>query len=155
MTESEFLEQVSPLPEHNYFYFVEADKSLEPHAFSRAYINFVHQEDIFGFRERFDGYVFVDGHVGQEFPALVEFAPYQKVPKKQHQPKKKKDPKVGTIESDPDYMKFLEEREKGKPGTVSIDQQLEEIEAKEKERGMFNNKFIIVPKIPNCCLLLS
>ncbi len=35
MTESVFLEQVSPIPEHDYFYFVQADKSLEPHAYSR------------------------------------------------------------------------------------------------------------------------
>ncbi len=35
MKESDFLEQVSPLPEHDYFYFVEADKSMEPHSYSR------------------------------------------------------------------------------------------------------------------------
>ena len=35
MTEAVFVEQVGPFPPHDYFYFVEADKSLEPHNFSR------------------------------------------------------------------------------------------------------------------------
>lgn len=38
--------------------------SLYPHMFSRAYINFKNQEDIVLFRDRFDGYVFVD-HKGK------------------------------------------------------------------------------------------
>lgn len=38
--------------------------SLYPHMFSRAYINFKNQEDIVLFRDRFDGYVFVD-HKGE------------------------------------------------------------------------------------------
>ena len=100
MTEAVFVEQVGPFPPHDYFYFVEADKSLEPHNFSRsvkswfcplkkpnhyaplnrirAYVNFTNREDIFLFTERFDGYVFVD-EKGNEYPAMVELAPYQKV----------------------------------------------------------------------------
>ncbi len=134
MTETEFLEQVSPLPDHDSFYFVVADKSLEPHAFSRAYINFKNPEDVFIFRERFDGYVFVDSAGGQEYPAMVEFAPYQKMSRPDSGSKKRKeDAKCGTIEQDAEYIRFLEELEQGK-GTVTIDQQLEEIEQKEKER---------------------
>lgn len=34
--------------------------SLYPHLFSRAYINFKSPEDILLFRDRFDGYVFID-----------------------------------------------------------------------------------------------
>ncbi len=34
--------------------------SLYPHLFSRAYINFKNPEDIIIFRDRFDGYVFID-----------------------------------------------------------------------------------------------
>lgn len=34
--------------------------SLFPHLFARAYINFKNQEDIVLFRDRFDGYVFID-----------------------------------------------------------------------------------------------
>lgn len=39
-----------------------------------------------------------------EYVGIVEYAPFQRVPKK----KKKKDPKCGTIESDPIYQDFLE-----------------------------------------------
>ena len=34
--------------------------SLADNAFTRAYINFLQQDDIFLFCEKFDGYVFVD-----------------------------------------------------------------------------------------------
>lgn len=41
---------------------------------------------------------------GVEYVGIVEYAPFQRIPKK----KKKKDPKCGTIESDPIYQEFLE-----------------------------------------------
>ncbi|XP_076661537.1 UPF3 regulator of nonsense mediated mRNA decay [Halictus rubicundus] len=105
MTQDQFLEQVSPLPEHDYLCFVKADMSMGQFAFSRAYINFMEQQDIFMFREKFDNYVFVDSK-GTEYPAVVEFAPFQRLPKKRVG--KKKDLKCGTIESDPYYISFLE-----------------------------------------------
>ncbi|XP_033340950.2 UPF3 regulator of nonsense mediated mRNA decay [Megalopta genalis] len=105
MTQDQFLEQVSPLPEHDYLCFVKADMSMGQFAFSRAYINFMEQQDIFMFREKFDNYVFVDSK-GTEYPAVVEFAPFQRLPKKRVG--KKKDLKCGTIESDPYYVSFLE-----------------------------------------------
>lgn len=105
MTQEQFVEQVSPLPDHDYLYFAKADLSLGQHAFSRAYIDFKDQNDIFLFREKFDNYVFVDSK-GTEFPSVVEFAPFQRIPKKR--PGKKKDPKCGTIETDPYYISFLE-----------------------------------------------
>ncbi|CAK9807173.1 Regulator of nonsense transcripts 3A [Anthophora plagiata] len=105
MNQEQFLEQVSPLPEHDYLYFVKADMSMGQYAFSRVYINFVEQQDIFMFREKFDNYVFVDSK-GIEYPAVVEFAPFQRLPKKRVG--KKKDLKCGTIESDPYYISFLE-----------------------------------------------
>jgi regulator of nonsense transcripts 3 len=60
MTQETFTDQVSPLPDHDYLYFVKGDLSLGQFAFSRAYIDFINQEDIFIFTEKFDGYVFVD-----------------------------------------------------------------------------------------------
>ena len=60
MVLASFVEQVSPLPDHDYLGFVPADPGLAPHAFSRAYINFTRMADIITFRDRFDGYVFVD-----------------------------------------------------------------------------------------------
>ncbi|XP_044538596.1 regulator of nonsense transcripts 3B [Gracilinanus agilis] len=130
LTKEQLEEHLQPLPEHDYFEFFANDSSLYPHMFSRAYINFKNQEDIVLFRDRFDGYVFVD-HKGQEYPAIVEFAPFQKSAKKKN---KKKDAKTGTIEDDPEYKKFLEsycaEEEKltSTPETL-----LEEIEARNKE----------------------
>ncbi|KAL6449332.1 hypothetical protein ACFW04_000740 [Cataglyphis niger] len=105
MTQDQFLEQVSPLPEHDHLYFVKADMSLGQFAFSRAYINFIEQQDIFVFREKFDNYVFIDSK-GVEYPAVVEFAPFQRLPKKRAG--KKKDLKCGTIESDLYFISFLE-----------------------------------------------
>uniref|UniRef100_A0A493TH15 UPF3A regulator of nonsense mediated mRNA decay n=2 Tax=Anas platyrhynchos TaxID=8839 RepID=A0A493TH15_ANAPP len=104
--------------------------SLYPHLYSRAYINFRNPEDILLFRDRFDGYVFIDNK-GLEYPAVVEFAPFQKISKKKL---KKKDAKAGSIEDDPEYRKFLEsycaDEEKicANPETL-----LGEIEAKTRE----------------------
>nr|XP_033801426.1 regulator of nonsense transcripts 3B isoform X1 [Geotrypetes seraphini] len=130
LTREQLEEHLQPLPEHDYFEFFSNDSSLFPHMFSRAYINFKNQDDIVLFRDRFDGYVFID-QKGQEYAAIVEFAPFQKVAKKKS---KKKDAKCGTIEEDPEYRKFLEnysaddEKLACTPETL-----LEEIEARNKE----------------------
>ncbi|XP_040904828.1 regulator of nonsense transcripts 3B [Toxotes jaculatrix] len=130
LTKEELEEQLQPLPELDYMEFFSNDTSLYPHLFARAYINFKNQDDIVLFRDRFDGYVFIDSK-GQEYPAIVEFAPFQKTAKKRS---KKKDAKCGTIAEDPDYKKFLEyyngdeEKLTSTPETL-----LEEIEAKSKE----------------------
>ncbi|KAJ8973032.1 hypothetical protein NQ317_012637 [Molorchus minor] len=105
MDQDTFLNQVSPVPDFNYIYTVKGDSSLGEYAFSRVYINFVNSEDIYNFKERFDNYVFLDSK-GHEYPAVVEFASFQKIPKKRG--KTRMDPKCGTIESDPIYMDFVE-----------------------------------------------
>lgn len=56
LTKEAFIEEFSPLPDHDYFYFVRGDLNLGIHAFSRAYINFKNQEDIFAFKEKYDDY---------------------------------------------------------------------------------------------------
>ncbi|KYO41354.1 regulator of nonsense transcripts 3A isoform B [Alligator mississippiensis] len=130
LTKEQLEEQLHPLPAHDYFEFCTADPSLYPHLYSRAYINFRNPEDILLFRDRFDGYVFIDNK-GLEYPAVVEFAPFQKISKKKL---KKKDAKAGSIEDDPEYRKFLEsycaDEEKicANPETL-----LGEIEAKTRE----------------------
>ncbi|XP_016413729.1 regulator of nonsense transcripts 3B [Sinocyclocheilus rhinocerous] len=130
LTKEDLVEQLQPLPELDYLEFFSSDTSLFPHLFARAYLNFKNQDDIVLFRDRFDGYVFIDNR-GQEYPAIVEFAPFQKIAKKRS---KKKDAKSGTIEDDVDYKKFLEfyngdeEKFPSNPETL-----LEEIEAKTKE----------------------
>ncbi|XP_028570931.2 regulator of nonsense transcripts 3B isoform X1 [Podarcis muralis] len=130
LTKEQLEEHLQPLPEHDYFEFFANDSSLYPHMFSRAYINFKNQEDIVLFRDRFDGYVFVD-HKGLEYPAVVEFAPFQKAAKKKS---KKKDAKAGTIEDDPEYKKFLENYSADDEKLTSTPETLlEEIEARNKE----------------------
>ncbi|XP_038604409.1 regulator of nonsense transcripts 3B [Tachyglossus aculeatus] len=130
LTKEQLEEHLQPLPEHDYFEFFANDSSLYPHMFSRAYINFKNQEDIVLFRDRFDGYVFID-HKGQEYPAIVEFAPFQKSAKKKS---KKKDAKTGTIDEDPEYKKFLESYSADDEKLTSTPETLlEEIEARNKE----------------------
>uniref|UniRef100_A0A0K8SXV1 UPF3 domain-containing protein n=2 Tax=Lygus hesperus TaxID=30085 RepID=A0A0K8SXV1_LYGHE len=108
MTKDVFVSQISPVPEHDYLYFVPGDPTVgNLMGFSRAYINFINQEDLFLFTETYDNYVFVDGK-GQEYPAIVEFAPFQRIPK---QRSKKKDPLSGCIETDPIYVAFKESLE--------------------------------------------
>ncbi|XP_076250760.1 UPF3 regulator of nonsense mediated mRNA decay [Rhynchophorus ferrugineus] len=104
MTQEEFLNQVSPVPEYNYIYYVKGDMSLGEHSFARAYINFICPEDVYSFKERFDNYVFVDNK-GHEYAAVVEFAPFQKIPKKRG--KNRMDPKCATIETDTYYLDFV------------------------------------------------
>ncbi|XP_030876906.1 regulator of nonsense transcripts 3A isoform X4 [Leptonychotes weddellii] len=107
-----------------------AGDSLYPHLYSRAYINFRNPDDILLFRDRFDGYIFIDSK-GLEYPAVVEFAPFQKIAKKKL---KKKDAKTGSIEDDPEYKKFLEtycvEEEKPNANPETL---LGDIEAKTRE----------------------
>ncbi|KAL6043454.1 hypothetical protein STEG23_020938 [Scotinomys teguina] len=104
--------------------------TLYPHLYSRAYINFRNPDDILLFRDRFDGYIFV-GNKGLEYPAVVEFAPFQKIAKKKL---KKKDAKTGSIEDDPEYRQFLEtyslEEEKNSASPETL---LGEIEVKTRE----------------------
>ncbi|XP_076991078.1 LOW QUALITY PROTEIN: regulator of nonsense transcripts 3A [Tamandua tetradactyla] len=130
LTKEKLEEQLHPLPAHDYFEFCTADLSLYPHLYSRAYINFRNPDDILLFRDRFDGYIFIDSK-GLEYPAVVEFAPFQKISKKKQ---KKKDIKAGSIEDDPEYKKFLEtyclEEEKT---TANPETLLGEIEAKTRE----------------------
>lgn len=131
-TEEEFLENVNPLPLHNYFRFVPADTKLGPNANGRCYIKFLEPEELFKFMERYNRYVFVD-RKGHESMAFVEYAPFQKIPKASG---RKADPKAGTLADDPDFKKYLESLESGidnEKTSNSIENYLEEIKVREKE----------------------
>lgn len=122
MTEEEFLKQIDPLPDHDFYYFADADWSLGFDATRRAYITFKNYDDVFLFRDRFDGYVFVDNK-GNEYAAIVEFAPFQGFLKNKS---RGSDNKVNTIEQESHYQQFLkkleEEREAAaKGGEVKLD----------------------------------
>uniref|UniRef100_A0A8C6NGV8 UPF3B regulator of nonsense mediated mRNA decay n=1 Tax=Nothobranchius furzeri TaxID=105023 RepID=A0A8C6NGV8_NOTFU len=103
LSKEELEEQLQPLPEVDYMEFFSNDTSLYPHLFARAYISFKNEDDIVLFRDRFDGYVFIDNR-GQEYPAIVEFAPFQKIAKKRS---KKKDSKCGTITEGKDFLLWV------------------------------------------------
>lgn len=102
MTEATFLEQIKPVPEHDHMYFAQADWSLTVNATCRAYFNFVHQEDVFIFKEKFNGYIFVDAK-GNEYPAIVEFAPFQRMGRGRS---KKVDRKCNTYETSEHFLNF-------------------------------------------------
>ncbi|KAJ7784277.1 Smg-4/UPF3 family-domain-containing protein [Mycena metata] len=70
---------------------------------SRAYIAFKTEEQLAQFSRDYDGHLFRD-KAGNESYAVVEYAPYQKVPPE----KKKTDARSGTIEKDEDYISFIE-----------------------------------------------
>ncbi|XP_050072806.1 regulator of nonsense transcripts 3B [Anopheles maculipalpis] len=107
MTEAAFCEQISTdgqMPNNDEFYYVGPDWTLGQNASCRAYINFTNPEDVFRFTDSYDGYTFVDSK-GMEYQAVVEYAPFQKLPKTRS---RKKDPKCNTIETDTHFLAFKE-----------------------------------------------
>ncbi|KAI9474808.1 Smg-4/UPF3 family-domain-containing protein [Zychaea mexicana] len=61
--------------------------------FSRAYFHMKSMEAVIAFHQGFDGHIFLDSK-GTESRAVVEFAPFQKVPKEHKNP----DTRQGTID---------------------------------------------------------
>lgn len=120
MSEEDLLEQLSPLPEHDYFCFFEANTGLGPYSFSRAYINFMRPEDMDMFLQKFDNHTFSDRN-GHEYAAVVEQAMWHKSPKSGPfyrapetdltSPNTSPETTVqtkGTIEEDPEFVSFME-----------------------------------------------
>ncbi|KIJ16461.1 hypothetical protein PAXINDRAFT_10911 [Paxillus involutus ATCC 200175] len=70
---------------------------------SRAYIAFKNEEQVATFSREYDGHLFRD-KAGNESQAVVEFAPFQKIPTE----KKKVDARNNTIDKDEDYISFIE-----------------------------------------------
>ncbi|KAF4603139.1 hypothetical protein EYR38_003544 [Pleurotus pulmonarius] len=92
------------------YYLGKASKRLnKENVPSRAYIAFKNEEKLMTFSREYDGHVYRDKS-GNEFQAVVEFAPYQKVPSD----RKKVDARLGTIEKDEDYISFIETLEASK-----------------------------------------
>ena len=132
LTEEKLCEQLTPLPPSDYMYFVQGDASYNQFGYSRVYINFTNEDDIVPFKERWDGYLFEDD-AGSKTHAVVEFAPFQRIPRKN---KRKPDSKCGTIETDPEFLAFSEAYEKDVEPLPSIDKttyMLEEPKAASKE----------------------
>lgn len=68
----------------------------------------------------------------QSYRTLIEYAPFQGVPKK---PRKKVDPRCGTIDQDGDYQSFLQGREEKTPTRPAVDFEtyMEELKASQVE----------------------
>uniref|UniRef100_A0A915AKS1 UPF3 domain-containing protein n=1 Tax=Parascaris univalens TaxID=6257 RepID=A0A915AKS1_PARUN len=132
MTWKELQMQLDPLPETEFIQFVAVSVDAPKIAFPRAYFVFKNDEDIITFRDRFNGYVFIDSQ-GSESMGLVELAPNPKVSRHKLEDSKKRDKKCGTIDTEVEYKKFVDDRENPqKPVIISIEQRIKEIEMKEK-----------------------
>ena len=132
LTEERLHEELTPLPSLDYMYFVQGNASYNQFGYSRLYINFTDENDIVPFKEKWDGYLFEDD-AGCKMHAVVEFAPFQRVPRKN---RRKPDPKCGTIEADPEFVAFSEAYEQDVEPLPSIDKttyMLEEPKAASKE----------------------
>uniref|UniRef100_A0A3B3RNF8 UPF3A regulator of nonsense mediated mRNA decay n=1 Tax=Paramormyrops kingsleyae TaxID=1676925 RepID=A0A3B3RNF8_9TELE len=124
LSKDQLEEQLSPLPAYDYFEFFSADQSLYPHLYTRAYINFKNPEDIVLFRDRFDGYVFIDNKGNSDLKAFTLLLNIQLNSKR----------KILTIfKSDPEYRRFLENCCDEEKTTANPETLLGEIEAKTKE----------------------
>ncbi|XP_055939200.1 regulator of nonsense transcripts 3A-like [Argiope bruennichi] len=103
MTGRSFFQLVSPLPAHNYKYFVQASKEYNENRYSTAYINFTNREDAVLFLKQYDGHVF-QCEKGAKCKAIVEFTAFAQIPKEPAS----KDYLCGSIDNDPDYLEFVE-----------------------------------------------
>lgn len=107
LTEEKLLEALSDVPSYSYFYFTAGDPGLGVLSFSRAYFAFTDESSILPFRDKYDG-LYLESESGAKYRAVVEFAPYQGIPKRQ---KRKPDARIATIEQDLDYQAFVEAAE--------------------------------------------
>jgi len=141
LTSEQFLEIVSPLPDHDYYRFCKADLSFgQQYNFSRAYLNIPNRQDLIVFTEKFQGYVFVDKN-GNEYSCSVEYAPNQSRPKSEQQ--SRKDPKVNSIEQDPEYQTFVANMNAPVSAAEALpnaETMLEEIEKKQRDIQDSKNK---------------
>ncbi|KAI9329540.1 Smg-4/UPF3 family-domain-containing protein [Obelidium mucronatum] len=76
----------------------------KPNTFARAYLAFASLEHLLEFAQAFNGWLFKDEKTGTEYRAQVEMAPFQKTPRR----KPRVDYRVNTLDTDPEYLAFLE-----------------------------------------------
>jgi len=109
---------------------------------SRAYLCFGTPEALFAFVDRFNGHFFITNK-GSEQKAVVEYAPFQKVPRAS---KKRVDPRENTIETDTDFLQFQEDLKKPIVYVPSAEEQLDKKLAEERELAATNGG-ILPPQI--------
>ncbi|KAF7965628.1 hypothetical protein HWV62_42619 [Athelia sp. TMB] len=107
---------------------------------SRAYIAFRNEEQLATFSQAYDGHLFRD-KAGNESIAVVEFAPYQKIPSD----KKKADARCNTIDRDEDYISFIKSLEnKGSSNNNDEPTTLEQLSM------FYSNSSLKFNKPPSC-----
>eukprot|EP01026_Neomeris_dumetosa_P043641 TRINITY_DN3664_c0_g1_i2.p2 TRINITY_DN3664_c0_g1~~TRINITY_DN3664_c0_g1_i2.p2 ORF type:complete len:351 (-),score=76.72 TRINITY_DN3664_c0_g1_i2:467-1519(-) len=117
---------------HNWFqYWPGKVTKQQRQIMSRAYLNFDSTLAVQIFAKSFNNHKFVDTQ-GTQFFCSVELAPFQKIPKEKK--KKKKDPREGTIDKDPEFKAFLAEMEEVSKPRPSAEAWLAKQEAEQKER---------------------
>ncbi|XP_010542917.1 PREDICTED: regulator of nonsense transcripts UPF3-like isoform X2 [Tarenaya hassleriana] len=123
---------------YNWLAFHPGKSSHKNQKYSRAYIEFKTQEDVYEFATFFNGHVFVN-EKGSQCKAIVEYAPSQRVPKQCG----KKDPREGTICKDPGYLEFLKIIARPVENLPSAEIQLERKEA--EQSGTMTDTLIVTP----------
>lgn len=93
----------------------------------------VFQEDVFIFKEKFHGYIFVDAK-GNEYPAIVEFAPYQRMGRIRS---KKVDRKCDTYETSEHFLEFVR--------TMDTEEALPKLELKSDFEAKHDNQIRSTP----------
>mmetsp|Transcript_20502 Transcript_20502/g.28306 ORF Transcript_20502/g.28306 Transcript_20502/m.28306 type:complete len:346 (-) Transcript_20502:269-1306(-) len=110
---------------YDYFAFFPGRQNPSSYTNAIAYINFKSVDQLLQFRSKFDGHVFASNK-----RCHVEYGPYQKVPKT-----RKPDNRTGTIEADPSFKKWLEERNTPVPPLPSAEEQLQQRLSEGSETG--------------------
>lgn len=107
-------------------------------ATSRAYVTFARMDDLILFKEKYDGYIFVDTKGGGEYRARVELAPFQETLKSKKVPRN--DRKVATLDKDPDYLSFVESltASKSDSNVNAAELNLKELENRDRELKLSN-----------------
>jgi len=137
-TQDELLNQIEPLEDCPTLWFRKANKLMESASFTRAYLAFEDWTKAVEFKQKFNGYVFVDKQ-GNESAAIVELAVHQDVPTNFAAASAKNDKRVGTLEERPEYKEFLEEfNNLDLHKVTNFDELIRKVEEKEKrqEKGM-------------------
>lgn len=91
------------------------------------------QDDVFIFKEKFHGYIFVDAK-GNEYPAIVEFAPYQRMGRVRS---KKVDRKCNTFGTSEHFMEFVR--------TMDTEEVLPKLELKSDFDAKHDNQIRLTP----------
>ena len=111
MDEEQLLEALSPMPDvRSCLFCVGVSQFKAERRYNRAYLDFLDCIDIEPFARRWDDYVFISG-TGGEYHAIVEYAPYCKMPTT----RPKTDVKMNTMSADTTYTRYLKRLEDAQP----------------------------------------